>query len=224
MQYARSSSTFMPSTPADPLFCSTCLHARLRFPLSSILSSVIGAVFVLLMQIYPVAVSLIPHQIRRVCSLSKYSSSSGLLLLGQASVVPGALCPSYRAFLSRFQAGSPYFRTAIVQPFPYTLRVLRLLLTSCDSLLLASRPHKISLGKNVIFLSIYPPSLHSLIRLATGLHDSRHTHPQRLPEKVPVRRTGDLLAPSFSLPLTRHTLGFANPCHQRPDSGLSPYR
>ena len=109
MQYARSSSTFMPSTPADPLFCSTCLHARLRFPLSSILSSVIGAVFVLLMQIYPVAVSLIPHQTRRVCSLSKYSSSSGLLLLGQASVVPGALLPLVPCFSKPIPGRFPIF-------------------------------------------------------------------------------------------------------------------
>ena len=112
----------------------------------------------------------------------------------------------------------------MVQPFPSTRRVLRLLLTSCDSLLLALWPHKISLGKNTDFPPIYPPfftfvgpsDYWNFVIICTLI-------PNDLPEKVSVRRTRGLLGPSFSLLLAEHTLGFANSCHQRPSSGLSPY-
>ena len=74
------------------------------------------------------------------------------------------------------------------------------------------------------FTSSIRPFYIAQIRLVMGLHVILHTYPLRMPKRVPVRRTEDLLFPSFSLSLTRHTLGFANSCHQLLSSGLSPYR
>ena len=145
---------------------------------SSMVSMMIALLSALLLCIYPVAdspthVGLTAYSLYRYPWLPVISSLYRLPL--QLSEMLG-----YRAFLIRnFQAGSTYFHVVTVRPFPSTRRVLWLLLTSCDSLLLAFRPRKISPSKNIHFPSIHPPSLHPLIRLAMGLRDNMDTYPQR---------------------------------------------
>ena len=81
--------------------------------------------------------------------------------------------------------------------------LLCLLLTPHDSLLLVFRPRGASPGKNANFPLIYPPSLHSQIRLVTGLHVIWHTCPLRLPERGSCSSGQGFAIPFFQSVLLR---------------------
>ena len=96
-------------------------------------------------------------------------------------------------FLALFPFGSCYFRTLLVQPFPF-IRVLWPLLTSRRSLLL---PLSRSVGPPRVrtLTSFHNRRLYlSRFRLVTGLHVTLHACPPLRPETLPVRRSGDLLS------------------------------
>ena len=100
-------------------------------------------------------------------SFGEFVSCSGILYLQDyfsMSRFPQHLVEAKcSAFLSRFHAGSFYLRVRHGSTLP---------LYSCYE------PHNISTAKNTDFSLIYPPSLHPLVRLVTGLRDNMRTYPQ----------------------------------------------
>lgn len=152
----------MPSTPHEPLFASTFFRARIRFPLASILSSVIS-----------------PNVSLLISSVCLVSSNSFALNFRVPHYPSEPRCTSF-FFHSRLAAFLlSRFTSSVLPPYSW---VLRPLLTSCHSLLLPlselTRPPRVRVHS---FTSCNCRLYIRRFRLVFGLRIILHSHPLRLP-------------------------------------------
>lgn len=118
-RYGRKELTSLPSTLAEVLFLTTCLHSFLRFPAPSMASRVIAFLFTLLLRLYPVAVcpnrfglqaTLFPTQVSFIFRTIFPEQTSLTLGRGQVPCFSKPI-PGRTLF---------FFTFALVQPFPST--------------------------------------------------------------------------------------------------------